>query len=279
MKSKRIIVFITSIFNCIKNNKVKILVVEDDILLGEQIRRFLSKDYELLGIATKGESALAFIDENQPDLVLMDIELDGQLDGVETAEKIQEKLFIPVIYLTKLHDDRTLKRVKKTMPAAYLSKPFKNHDLKYAIENAIYARQLQPNRKNDAAQIKNETFNVSVFNDRLFCKTGTGQILRLFINDIVFIELIGRECHIITIHGTEHINISLKDFFAGINDGPLLRIHRRFGININYMKHFNKNMIVMEYPDPNVLNAKIEKEFSIVFENYKKLMKKLGMIK
>jgi len=262
-----------------KNSKVKILVVEDDILLGEQMSRFLRKDYELLGIATKGEAALALIDDNQPDLVLMDIELDGKLDGVETAEKIQEKLFIPVIYLTKLHDERTLNRVRKTMPAAYLSKPFKNHDLKYAIENAIYARQLQPNRKYDIAQTKTETFNVSVFNNRLFCKTGTGQILRLFINDIVYIEFAERKCQITTIHGTEYLNISLKDFFAGIIDSPLLRIHRRFGININYIKHFSNNIIVMEYPDPNVLNAKIEKEFPIVFENYKKLLKKLGMMK
>lgn len=261
------------------SKKVKILIVEDEILLSEQMALFLSKNYDITGIAESGEKALSMIEQNQPDLVLMDIELEGKLDGIETAEIIQQKLFIPIIYLTKLYGDKTLNRVKKTMPAAYLSKPFKNHDLKYAIENAIYSRQLHPDKKADKEEPLTVSYHVSVFKNRLFYKKSTGEFYRMFVDDIYYIEFVDRKCNMITKYGTETLNISLKDFFSGIEDSHLLRIHRKYGINITYVNHFTNNLVLLEYPDLSILRSKTEKEFPIGPENKKALMKKLGMLK
>lgn len=261
------------------SQKVKILIVEDDILLSEQMAQFLLKKYEVVGIASSGEQALAMIKDNQPDLVLMDIELEGKLDGVETAEIIQQEMFIPIIYLSRLHGEKTLKRVKKTMPAAYLSKPFKNHDLKYAIENAIYSRQLHPRRKPDGEEVPLETYSVSLYENRLFYKNSTSSFNRLFVDDIFYIEFIDRKCHIVHKNGIEKIKLGMMEFFKGINDSSLLRIHRRFGININYVDHFANNIVVLKYPNPNDLNKTIKKELPLRLEYKKTLMLKLGIVK
>ena len=119
-------------------NAIKILIVEDELIISKQLSIYLKqRNYDVIGIPRSGEQALEIVENENPDIVLMDIDLDGELDGIETAAKIHETLIIPIIYLTKFNDNRTLDRVKDTLPATYLTKPYKNHDVRNAIEMAI----------------------------------------------------------------------------------------------------------------------------------------------
>jgi PAS domain S-box-containing protein len=122
----------------------KIMVVEDESIVAMEIKSSLTDlGYTVTAIASSGEVALKKVAETQPDLVLMDINLKGDMDGVQTAEKVREHFGIPVIYLTAYADKNTLQRAKLTEPFGYILKPFEEKELNISIEMALYKHQRE----------------------------------------------------------------------------------------------------------------------------------------
>ncbi|MCS6815044.1 MAG: ATP-binding protein [Cyanobacteria bacterium] len=129
----------------------KILVVEDEAIVAKAITSQLRQlGYVVADTASSGVAAIAKFAETQPDLVLMDVVLKGDMDGVETAAQIREQRDVPIVYLTAYADDNTLQRAKVTNPFGYIVKPFTSNDLRVAIEIALFrhrvAQELQENR-------------------------------------------------------------------------------------------------------------------------------------
>lgn len=125
-----------------------ILIVEDDPILSEMISEYVSEfGYNLVGICRSGDEAIKTVFENPVDLILMDVKLDGELDGIETAKKIKEMFAVSLIYITGKCDDDFLQRASITEPNAYLVKPFKQEDIKSNIEMAIYKHNTELNKK------------------------------------------------------------------------------------------------------------------------------------
>ena len=125
-------------------NAVKIFVVEDEVIISKDIQRSLKKlGYEVVGSAVSGASALERIAENAPDLVMMDINIKGDIDGIETAALVRERFHVPVIYLTAFADAPTLERAKTTGPFGYLLKPFEERELGTAIEMGLYKHRAE----------------------------------------------------------------------------------------------------------------------------------------
>ena len=116
-----------------------VLVVEDERIVGKDIEeRLKDLGYRVIGVVSTGKSAIEKVELSGPDLVLMDIRLSGDLDGIEAAEAIRKRFDIPVIYLTAYADPSTLERAKITEPFGYILKPFNEHDLYSTIEMALY---------------------------------------------------------------------------------------------------------------------------------------------
>jgi PAS domain S-box-containing protein len=123
--------------------KIKILVVEDESLVAKDIQNMLrGLGYEVLGVLSSGEEAIASLGRSEPDLVLMDIVLKGEIDGIVAAERIWETYGIPVIYLTAYADETTLARAKVTEPFGYILKPFDERELQTTIEMAFYKAKM-----------------------------------------------------------------------------------------------------------------------------------------
>ena len=119
-------------------NQAKILVVEDEMLVAEDISGRLRRlGYQVTDMVDSGEEAIASVMNNPPDLVLMDILLAGELDGIKTAETIRQQDPIPVVYLTAYGDKNTLNRSKSTDPFGYIVKPFDERQLEINIELAL----------------------------------------------------------------------------------------------------------------------------------------------
>jgi len=119
-------------------SNARLLIVEDEEIVAFDIETTLQTlGYDVVGIVTTGEEAIATATQTKPDLVLMDIRLPGKLDGVEAAEEISQRLNIPVVYLTAHADQPTLKRAKITAPFGYLLKPFQEDELETTIEIAL----------------------------------------------------------------------------------------------------------------------------------------------
>jgi PAS domain S-box-containing protein len=125
----------------------KILLVEDDGIEAMDIKRTLeSFDYEVPYVASSGGEAIKKALEIQPDLILMDIVLKGEINGIDAAHKIKE-LSIPLIYLTAHSEDSTVQKAKFTEPYGYIIKPYDSSELKYAIELALYKSKMEKRLK------------------------------------------------------------------------------------------------------------------------------------
>ncbi len=129
--------------------KAKILIVEDDAVAGESIKENLVEwGYTVVDVCSTGEGAIQKARETQPDLILMDIKLEGSMDGIETSKKIHDNLGVPIIYLTGYGDRKTIERAKITGPYGFINKPARIGDITSAIEMALYKHKM------DLEQIK-----------------------------------------------------------------------------------------------------------------------------
>jgi len=125
-------------------SKTKILIVEDELITAKAIRRSLNRlGYDVLDNVASGEEAIQIISKVRPDLILMDIILDGKMDGIETASEIKNRFNIPLVYLTAHADNATLERAKITEPYSYILKPFEERELHIAIEIAFYKHKME----------------------------------------------------------------------------------------------------------------------------------------
>ena len=128
-----------------------ILVVEDEIVVAMEIEEKLkSLGYEVSSLCSSGEEAISQVQERRPDLVLMDIKLDGKLDGIQAAELITNRDDIPIVYLTAYADEKTLERAKQTEPFGYLVKPFSEAELHTTIEIALHKHAQEGKIKESA---------------------------------------------------------------------------------------------------------------------------------
>jgi len=124
--------------------EIKVLIVEDEVIVAKDIGdTLLSLGYSITGTAASGEEAVELTESTAPDIVLMDIMLEGELDGTEASEIIRLRFNIPVIFLTAYSNEKTLQRAKTTNPYGYILKPFQETDLYTTIEIAIYKHRTQ----------------------------------------------------------------------------------------------------------------------------------------
>lgn len=118
-----------------QKTKKKILIVEDQNIIAMDLKKSLhERGYEIVGICDNCEDAIKFANENQPDVILMDIMLNGERNGIETAELIIEEHDIPIIYLTALTDVDIYLQALQTEPSKYIMKPVEIESLERAIE-------------------------------------------------------------------------------------------------------------------------------------------------
>lgn len=124
--------------------KKQILVVENERIVAEDIKKTLNNlGYDVSGIASSGEEAVKKAKELNPDLALMDIVLEGNMDGIDAAGQIYSSLGIPVVYLTAYADEERLQRVKISEPFGYILKPFEERELHTTIETALYKHKME----------------------------------------------------------------------------------------------------------------------------------------
>lgn len=132
-----------------------VLVVEDEEGIARYIEEALEGyGYEVAGIVSSGREAVRRAGDEEPDIVLMDIRLEGEVDGIEAAEHIRERYSIPVVYLTAYSDDETLRRAKLTEPFGYILKPFQKRELYSSIEMALYRHREEEKARKRSRELE-----------------------------------------------------------------------------------------------------------------------------
>ena len=233
----------------------RILIVEDERITAEDIRYVLEGvGYEVQGICSSGEDAIIKAGEFHPDLVLMDITLAGEMDGIEAAEHIKELYDIPIIYLTAYSDSSTLKRIKITEPTGYvvkepfgfIRKPFNENELHSNIDLTLYRdkmeKQLLENQLwlsvilksvSDAVIITDDTKTIKLMNQKAEDITGWMDEIEDDLEEI-FNSFNSNKTTL-----TQHTNVD-KDHFSNISitskegekiliEGDIIQIKKKSG--------------------------------------------------
>tara|TARA_Y100001933_G_scaffold194235_1_gene194259 strand:- start:209 stop:943 length:735 start_codon:yes stop_codon:yes gene_type:complete len=208
------------------NTKTRILIVEDDMIIAANLSLQLTKlGYEVTGIESRGEEAVVHARVNTPDIILMDINLKGSIDGIETVKIIQQTHDIPVVYLTANTDDASFFRAKETHPEAFVSKPFNQLDLQHTIalvEDKILTEERASQRPKTDMQ---------VMGDRIFVRH-KGKMNKLMLDQILYLEADRNYTNIVTEKGHYLLSSTLKTLEAKLPQNSFLRVHRSYIVNV-----------------------------------------------
>ncbi|MCI4669221.1 MAG: response regulator [Bacteroidia bacterium] len=219
---------------------LRILVVEDEMIIAAKIAMHLNQmGYEVVSIMPSGVDAVAYCKESLPDIILMDINLRGEMDGIQTVEAIQKFAEIPVIYLTANADDQTFQRAKSTRPFSFIAKPYKKMDLQRSIE---LVEQRMVDSPVPAAPNSEAPY---LLEDRIFVRH-KDTMVKIFLMDICYLTAERSYCRIIT-KGMEYlVSEPLKQLEEKLPPEYFLRVHRSHVVNLKHVDEVSDTFIIVD---------------------------------
>jgi len=205
-------------------SEVKIIIVEDEPIIAADLKNQLVKlGFVVLDVLDTGEEAIERIKNITPDVILMDIQLEGDLDGIDTAHEIKKIKDIPIIYVTSNTDNRTFARAKFTQPAAYLSKPFRTADIVHSIDLATSESQT-------SFDISESESVESILADRIFIRNKS---------------TLHTYCKVVTAKKDFVISSTLKKFQEEVTYDQLIRVHRSFSVNVGMIDQISDGYVLV----------------------------------
>jgi DNA-binding LytR/AlgR family response regulator len=214
--------------------KISVLVVEDEWIVSEEIKEILiQQGYDVVGQADDSNGALEILEKYTPDILLLDINIKGNLDGIELANLVLTKQQPIIIFLTAYHDQYFLNRAKQAKPAAYIVKPFDEKNLIAAIEIAVSNTAL-PNNNSEELSYKVNNF--------IFYKTQT-KFSKIEISNISFVKAEGSYIEVVSPEAKVTLALNLKNFESKLADRRFMRVHRSYLINLEQVDSFSGNTI------------------------------------
>jgi DNA-binding LytR/AlgR family response regulator len=243
--------------------KVNILIVEDESIVALDLSEGLKRGgYTIAGIANNAQAAKTLFEKGETDLVLMDIHLKGEKDGIDTVVELMKIKPTPVIYLTAYTDAVTIERVKKTYPAAFLSKPYNIRNVQIAIELALnnLVAGRDPVAKTGGTSAKpgdstgiaengskgqgTDKETILQWNDCLFVKTNY-QFVKIPLSSLLYVSAENNYIHIVTSERKYVLRLSLNQFMEKVSWNKLCRIHRSHLVNTDAIQSFTEQEVTV----------------------------------
>jgi len=213
---------------------IRIMIVEDELIIAEDIRIQLNAlGYHVTGIAKTYEKAIELMESGLPDMMLVDIRLKGEKDGIELAEYIRKKYNLPLIFLTSHADKQTVERAKKVNPDGYLIKPYEREDLYTSIEIAFsnYLRSRVGKTESRSLEEKNN----AILDDSIFVKKDH-LLVKIRFDELQWIKA---ERNYVELHCPDKMHLirsTLRDFLDKLPSDIFMQVHRSYAVN---MKHIS----------------------------------------
>jgi len=226
--------------NCV----VRILIVEDEFMISEDIALRLSDyGYVIEGIADSADKALQILEKGKTDLALLDININGDIDGVDLAVIIKEKYNIPIIFLTSFANKAVVERANKANPSAYLLKPFNDRQVQITIDMALHNFS---NKVNSAKSSERMEFDldspVLSFDDGLFLKKDT-HFEKVEYRHILYLEAESNYTTVYTDNDKYVFSYSLRIFEGKLPASLFIRVHRSYIVNVKAITGFEGNYL------------------------------------
>ncbi len=226
-------------------SQIRILIVEDEFMISEDIAmRLLDFGYSVAGIAPSGAKALEILEKEHVDLALLDVNIQGKMDGIELSKIINQKYMIPFIFLTSLANKAVVDRAKESQPSAYILKPFNDRQVQISIELALKNYSEGRKTENPGTEIAYRQLEnlVLPIKKSLFIKKDT-HFERVNFEDILFLV---SEAGYTTIHtkNNKYLYSSIIKIFEDKLPSQIFkRVHRSYIININNVTGFDGNCV------------------------------------
>ena len=242
---------------------MKVLIVEDESNYADTLEMFVDGlGYEIAGVASNGKKALDLFEEQHPDLVLMDIHLEGELSGIDLARIFQGKKQMPIIYITSYDDPETFVKAKQTGPYAYLIKPFEPETLQRSIELALqhaYAEGEQVFENSEQVVLAASSFFVK---DR-------NRLIKIGIEEILWIEVDDKYCMLHTADRKFTVRQSLKELAQKLDPAVFVQTHRSYIVNATEIEDIDLSLFIVRINGAEVPLGRAHKD---------DLMKRLQML-
>jgi DNA-binding LytR/AlgR family response regulator len=232
-------------------NPARILIVEDEFIIATNLKNMLEDlGYEPYAPAGSKKEALRSLQENEVDLAILDINLDGKQEGIEIGQYIHDHCNFPFIYLTSNSDRNTINEARQTRPGAYLIKPFTEEDIFAAIEVAIGSYT-------EHAGLSDDEF-VPLVSDSLFVKNGN-KFIKVKISEITHFEADGKTVMVHTLqHQKLQVRCSLENLLTQLQGFGFVRVHRGFCINSEHLSAINNEFVYID--DQNIPIGRVYKD-------------------
>ena len=217
----------------------RILIVEDEVIIAANLSLILTgAGHEVIGMLHQGEAVLPLVRQNEPDIVLLDINLQGEADGIAIGRRLRAETHCSLIYLTANSDDETFARARANAPEAFLTKPFNDLEVLRAVSLAAARRPTSPPA---AAPYK--------LSDRLFVRHRE-RMTRLLLEDVLFVKADRNYCQLQSQRDSYVLTIPLKRFASRLPPN-FVRVHRSYLVNILHVTEVDDHGIkVGNHPIP-----------------------------
>lgn len=226
-----------------------IFIVEDEVALAENVETILSlSGYTIVGKEGDGDRAFDLILKLKPDLILMDVMLQGKISGIDLSQMIRQVSDIPIIFITAHSDKSYLERISTLNYDSYILKPFS----KEVLISTIYLSSLKQSRKgysNNVLNIRDKGFIVPLKEDKIIMLKADGLYTRIYTTEREYV-----------------IRDILKDVTSRLSENKFLRIHKSFIVNLDFVTAFNsKEVTVKKFVVP--IRRGFFKEFSKILHD------------
>jgi two-component system, response regulator PdtaR len=231
--------------------KVHVMIVEDESIVAMDLAAGLEHDgYTVAGVADNYTEALKIFSAEQVDIVLMDIHIHGDKDGIDTAAALMKIRQVPLIYLTAFTDAATIERVKHTHPSAFLTKPYTVENVRIAIDLALhhFAEARPANNGGKILSMQTTTGKRSdkehflQLREYIFIKQNY-RFVKFKLQEILFAEADNNYVNIHTQGQKFALRLSLSDLLERLQFPRLVRVHRSYAVNLDEISSFDEQLI------------------------------------
>lgn len=222
----------------------RILIVEDDANIAENIQEILElQDFFNIDIVNSANQCIKQIKKNRPDLVLMDIKLKGDKDGIELAEIVKQMVDVPLIFVTSYSEPSIIERAKRISPAGFIVKPFNTNDIHAIVEIVLYNQRNKP--ASESTIVKNLAESPFLVTDAVFIKADNA-FERVPYEEIYYVEADGNMVNIVTKNRIYHIRKSMKEIEEILPSSFFLRVQKSYIIHLSQILSFNTKEIYLK---------------------------------
>jgi DNA-binding LytR/AlgR family response regulator len=220
----------------------KVLIVEDELIIAEDLKEILEQaGYEVTGIASSSEETFQVLQAGLPHILLIDVSIKGNIDGIQLANMIRERFNLPFIYITSYTTKPVIERAKLTKPYGYIVKPYKEQDVLISLELALSNFAIDDLKQNSAftpGNLKDHVLN----DDHLFIRD-KGGLIKIKFSDILFLEADGNYT-VIHLAGSKYmLRSTLKSAEGQLPAERFFRIHKSYIINLQEITKIDSSMV------------------------------------